>query len=58
MNKLTVVFVCCIAMCVLGFAQNNFCGTNPMIKQNTCSNSIGGVACLVCLVSIYLILKK
>jgi hypothetical protein len=54
MNNITVLGACCVALCITGFFQNSVCGK----KHGTCYNVAGGMGCLICLISLFLILKK
>ena len=59
MNNLWVIFACCIALCILSGMQGPVCGIkNPMEKQNTCTNIIGTVGCMICCGSIIFVLSK
>ena len=59
MNNFTILFACCVALCILTGLQGPVCGiSDPLKKQNTCTNTIGGISCVICCGSIFYILSR
>ena len=58
MNNFMIIFVCCIALCILSGIQTLTCGVNDPSKPTTCSSVFGGIGCFVCCGSIIYILSR
>lgn len=59
MSNFTIVAVCCLLLCIITSLQGPVCGiSDPTKAQNTCTNIMGSVACIICCGSIIYILSK
>lgn len=58
MNNFMILFMCCIALCLIGGVQMVTCGPSDPSKPTACSSAFGGIGCIVCCGSIIYILAR